>query len=199
MSELPLKARINLARASIMLLDDNFQGLGILVQILTGFGAKVLHRCTSIADAKDVAVRMEIDLILANGSLREAPAFDFVSWLRTSRLAPNCFAPTILVCGHTPVSYIRTARDCGANFIVAKPLTPITLLERIVWVAGEKRPFVSCSTYIGPDRRFHDSGPPEGMVGRRHDDAAKAAVREAELQAAEGQAEEAGEPERIAQ
>ena len=62
---------------------------------------------------------------------------------------------------------MQRARDCGANFILARPLSPEVLLERILWIAREKRHFISCSSYVGPDRRFHEAGPPVGMPERR--------------------------------
>lgn len=174
MSDLPANARINLERASVLLLDDNYQGLNILVQVMTGFGAKLIHRCTTIEEAQETASHTELHLVLVNASLCESTGYDFVSWLRRSKLEPNCFTPVIVVSGHTQLANVRKARDCGANFIVAKPLAPSVLLDRIVWVAREKRPFVGCDSYIGPDRRFRDDGPPEGVVGRRREDAALA-------------------------
>ena len=54
--------------------------------------------------------------------------------------------------------------------MVAKPITPKVLLDRIFWVAKEDRLFVATDTYVGPDRRFKRLGPPAGMSGRRKDD-----------------------------
>ncbi len=80
-----------------------------------------------------------------------------------------------MVAGHTPIDQVEKARDCGANFVVAKPLAPRILLERVVWIAQESRPFVELDSYIGPDRRFHDVGPPkDGQPGRRRSDKAAA-------------------------
>ena len=44
------------------------------------------------------------------------------------------------------------------------------LLERILWAAREERQFIECDTYLGPDRRFKNEGPPIGVEGRRRDD-----------------------------
>jgi hypothetical protein len=45
------------------------------------------------------------------------------------------------------------------------------ILERIYWVAQSKRMFVETETYIGPDRRFKQTGiPAEFPDGRRRDD-----------------------------
>ena len=59
-------------------------------------------------------------------------------------------------------SKIAEVRDCGANFVVTKPFSASTLLERIVWAARDTRPFLEVGDYFGPDRRFRDLGPPAG-------------------------------------
>ncbi|HEY9236566.1 MULTISPECIES: response regulator [Phenylobacterium] len=162
------RVRFNLERASVLLLEDSGMGMGILVQILTGFGAKVLHRCESVAEAQETVGRVELDLVICDAMRGEG--YEFIKWLRASRIEPNRYVPVLLISGHTPSHAVAKARDCGAHFIMAKPLTPITLLERILWIAREGRCFVECDTYVGPDRRFKNAGVPPGMVGRRRDD-----------------------------
>jgi hypothetical protein len=49
-------------------------------------------------------------------------------------------------------------------------LSPEILVQRIHWVARESRPFIVAPGYVGPDRRFKNSGPPPGTNGRRADD-----------------------------
>ncbi|MFN3512936.1 MAG: response regulator [Phenylobacterium sp.] len=162
------RARFNLERASILILEPTPMGMGILAQILTGFGAKTLHRCESVAEAEDAIRRVEIDLAIVD--TMGGPGYDFVAWLRRSGIEPNCYAPVLMTAGHTPSGDVNRARDCGAHFVMAKPLTPIAVLERIIWIAREGRKFVECDTYVGPDRRFKNEGVPPGMVGRRRDD-----------------------------
>jgi DNA-binding response OmpR family regulator len=93
-----------------------------------------------------------------------------IKWLRLGALEANRYVPVILVSGHTPPSQVFKARDSGANFTVAKPITPKVLLERILWAAREERQFIECDSYLGPDRRFRNEGPPIGVEGRRRDD-----------------------------
>jgi len=170
MAEFHPQARVNLEKAVVLLLDDKPENMNVLVQIVSAFGVRTMHRCHSIEDAKALANTTELDLILANANLDSEPGYDFISWLRRSKLEPNAFTPAILITGHTKRSNVQMARDCGANFVLAKPVSPAVMLERIIWIASEKRPFVNCASYMGPDRRFHDLGPPEGIAGRRHDD-----------------------------
>jgi DNA-binding response OmpR family regulator len=111
-----------------------------------------------------------LDLIVCEAALPEQDGYDFLHQLRRARLEPNSFTPAILITAHTPKSQVLKARDCGANFVVVKPLSPRVMLDRILWIARENRAFIECDSYVGPDRRFQALGPPAGTEGRRKDD-----------------------------
>jgi DNA-binding response OmpR family regulator len=144
--------------------------MDILAQVLSGFGARTPHRCETAADAKELLNRQEVDLIIADAQLPDMDGHDLITWLRRSELEPNCAVPTILLSGHTPVSSIKKSRDCGVSYIIAKPLAPRVLMERMIWLAKEKRGFIKTPAYTGPDRRFHSLGPPPDTGGRREGD-----------------------------
>lgn len=162
------RSRYNLENAAVMLVDDTPMGMAILVQIVTGLGAKKLFRCDSVEMAMAVAAKHELDLAIVDG-MGGGKGFDFVKWMRTTCQEPNCYTPVLLTTAHTPASDVVRARDCGGHIIVKKPFAPIVMLERIIWVAKEGRPFLFSENYVGPDRRFRDEGPPQG-VGRRRED-----------------------------
>jgi DNA-binding response OmpR family regulator len=167
MSGLNLDSRINLERAHVLLLDESLEGMGVLIKIVSAFGVRNIRHCRTIDEAKKEAGGAELDLALVGCGPESGSSYDFVKWLRRSGLGPNAFTPTILISGHTQFKNVQRARDCGANFIVAKPCSPGILLERIIWVAREKRPYIQCDSYFGPDRRVHDIGPPKGLPERR--------------------------------
>lgn len=163
------RARFNLSEAQILLLDANNLGMQVLVQVLVGFGAKNLVKASSLPEAREFIDHHTFDLMIVD-SLPDGKGYDFVHWLRRSGLQPNCFAPVLMTAAHTPEADVAKARDCGAHFILAKPLTPMAMLERIIWIAREGRQFVECDVYSGPDRRFHEDALPEGRAGRRRAD-----------------------------
>lgn len=144
------RARFNLERASVLILEESNMGMSILVQILTGFGAKVLHRAENVEEAQGLVAKVELDLVVADALGPTGEGYDFVRWLRRSRIEPNCYVPVLLTAGHTPGNAVQKARDCGAHFVMTKPLTPITVLERVLWIAREGRRFVECDNYMGP-------------------------------------------------
>ncbi|HEY4030222.1 MAG TPA: response regulator [Caulobacteraceae bacterium] len=170
MLELDNKTRLNLEQARVLLIEDPQPGAEILAQVFFGYGVRQPVRCVSPDEAMARLEEEPFELIVCDGDLPGGQAYDFVMRLRRSTLEPNRYCPVILLSGHTPSAYVAKARDCGANFVVAKPIRPMVLLERIVWVCGDNRIFVELDSYVGPDRRFQSLGPPPGMEGRRKGD-----------------------------
>ena len=167
----PPKIRVNLERAAVLIVDNPL-GLDILSSIFLGYGVRNLHRGRTVAEAREVIKTHPIDLIVMESLMAGEDAYEFVQQLRRSDTEETRFAPVVLLSAHTAVSRVRRGRDCGSNFVIGKPISPKVLLERIVWVAREKRQFLETDTYAGPDRRVRELGPPPGTTGRRKGDAA---------------------------
>lgn len=163
-------SKVNLEQASVLLVDDNPQALDILASIIQGFGVREQIRCASALDATEILKRRMVDLILVDCAMPEMDGYDFVKWLRRETPAPTCMTPVIMLTGHAAPSKVHKSRDCGASFVVTKPLTPGVLLQRILWLANDEREFVKAPNYVGPDRRVRNFGPPLGMNGRRAGD-----------------------------
>ena len=164
------RARFNLSKTVVLLFDPTQLGLAILTQILAGFGARKIHRCSTIDEAKQVASDFEIDLMIVDAMAESGEGYEFVRWLRAKVPEPNKHTPVLLTAAHTRASDVANARDCGSHFIVAKPLVPIVVLERIIWIAKEGRAFVLSDEYIGPDRRFAKTDHEAEHPRRRHED-----------------------------
>lgn len=164
------KARVNLERAVILLVDDAL-GLEILGQIFYGFGAKTVHRCRTTEDAAQVAAAHAIDLIVTEALFEDQDGYAFIRGLRQSAYGEaNRFTPVIVLSAHTASSRVGAGRDCGANFFIAKPVSPQVIMDRLLWVARDKRQYLEADSYVGPDRRFHADGVPSGVPGRRRGD-----------------------------
>ena len=159
----------NLSRAVVMVVDDNSFSLRLTTQTLLGFGIKTRFLCTEAQVAVDILKTHSVDLMIVDCDMPAPDGYDLVSWLRRSNLEPNAFTPALMISGHTRASQVAKARDCGANFIITRPITPAILLERILWMARDPRPFVQAGDYVGPDRRFKEPTTPPGQVERRSD------------------------------
>ncbi|WP_312147485.1 response regulator [Brevundimonas sp.] len=169
-------AVFNFNGAVTMVIDDSPFALELTAQAVLGFGIKVRHACSSAAEAIAVLRDHPVDLILVDCEMPGMSGYEFVRWLRRSGLEPNAFAPVIMTAAHVRRSKVSEARDCGANFLITKPFSAGVLLERIVWVARDARPFLEVGDYFGPDRRFR-SEPWEGLERRSEE------IRKAEFEA----------------
>lgn len=162
--------RVNLSTAEVMLACGDPEGLNILAEMFAGFGVHTPRRCLTGAEARTSINERILNLVVVDSALQDQTGYDFIHWLRRSDIAPNCYAPVILLTGHTKPSQIFRGRDAGASFVVRKPVAPLVMMQRILWLLNDQRKFVTSSTYCGPDRRVKALGPPVGIKGRRHDD-----------------------------
>lgn len=170
MARPPTPERVNLARSTVLLVDHNQKSLDMLSSIFHGFGVKQQFKCGSTQDAVTIMETRDVDLVLIDCSMPGMDGYDFTKWLRRETPPPIRYTPVILLTGHAAQSKVHKGRDCGASFVVTKPLTPTVLLQRILWLGADERQFVECETYVGPDRRVRNFGPPIGMPGRRDGD-----------------------------
>lgn len=170
MARPPTPDRVNLARSTVLLVDHNQKSLDMLSSIFQGFGVKQQIKRATTAEAVSTMETRDVDLVLIDCSMPEMDGYDFTRWLRRETPPPMRYTPVILLTGHASQAKVHKGRDCGASFVVTKPLTPTVLLQRILWLGADERNFVESDTYVGPDRRVRSLGPPLGMPGRRSGD-----------------------------
>jgi DNA-binding response OmpR family regulator len=162
--------RINLSQAGVLIACGDADGLSIMTQMFAGFGVHTPRCCATGREAMDAARERELNLVVVDAQLNDGPGEAFIRNLRVSGLEPNATAPIVFVLGHTTPSLIRQGRDAGASFVVRKPIPPVVMMQRIIWLLNDERKFINAPGYAGPDRRVRALGPPAGMKGRRHDD-----------------------------
>ncbi len=110
------------------------------------------------------------DLLICDALLPDMHAVDLIKWIRRQPTTQLKYIPIVVLTGYTQHSNVVNLRDAGANIVVRKPVSPNVLFDHIAWSARTERPFIETDNYIGPDRRFKNTGPPEGSTGRRKTD-----------------------------
>lgn len=166
----PVRALFNLQKTNILLADSDVMGQSILSQILAGFGARNIVRCEEVSEVRRQLKAQAFDLVLIDPASFGAEGYDIIPWLRREVSPPRAHVAVLVVTGHTEHHRVGKLRDGGANFVVSKPLSAAVMLERLLWLSRETRPFVETSSYAGPDRRWHDAPLPSGVEGRRAKD-----------------------------
>ena len=160
---------INL-RDLVILIAEPSQYLSMIVHgILRGFGAhKVMEVRNSLAVLQSLSGQ-KIDILLCDAQLPPHGGLTLTHAIRRKVDNENRMIPILLMSSDTREKTVKQARDSGANMIIAKPISPTSLYDRLAWIALTPRQFVDAPAYFGPDRRFKIEGYPNG-VGRRKGD-----------------------------
>ena len=161
--------RLNLSKARLLLVDDSEPSMELLSQALLGFGVRHATKCESAAEGVKALDKARFDLLLVDQDMPGEDGLDFCRTVRGDPRALNYTTPFILLSPLPSHEVVAKARDAGVHFVIAKPISPTTLLQRIEWVAKSQRDFVTSDTYRGPDRRFQRLPLPAGVEERREE------------------------------
>lgn len=160
---------LNLKGLTFLLADSDSFFIRLVRGILRGFGATHIVSETDGQRAFDLAAASLVDMVICDAFLPRLDGFQLCRAIRQDDDQALRFVPVIILTSHTQSQNVQHARDVGATAVLAKPISPALLHERLQWVAADSRPFVKAPDFLGPERRFRESGPPANG-GRRHDD-----------------------------
>jgi DNA-binding response OmpR family regulator len=164
-----LVERLNFSQIEALVVDADQYSTQILGQILRGFGLNKQVVIESGEEAKQRLGAARFDLLICDAILPDTHASDLIKWVRRQASLNIKYMPIVVLTGYTQFTNVVTLRDSGANIVVRKPVSPNILFDHIAWSARTERPFIETDNYIGPDRRFKNTGPPDG-AGRRKTD-----------------------------
>ena len=160
---------VNLRDLVVLIADPSSYLSMIVHSILRGFGAsKVLEVRNSLGVLQALS-NQKFDVLLCDARLPPHGGLNLTQAIRRKADNENRMLPILVMSSDTRETSIKQARDVGANMVIAKPISPASLYDRLAWVALTPRQFVDAPTYFGPDRRFKIEGYPGG-VGRRKGD-----------------------------
>jgi two-component system chemotaxis response regulator CheY len=160
---------INLRDLVILIADSNPYLRRVVNGMLRGFGANKVMEVDNSTGLFQTLSNQKVDILLCDIRLPPHGGLKLTRVIRRNAENENRTLPILLMSSDTSEQMIKNARDSGANFVVAKPMSPSGLYDRLGWIVFNPRPFVDTATYFGPDRRFKIEGYPGG-VGRRKGD-----------------------------
>jgi CheY-like chemotaxis protein len=168
---------INLRDLVILIADPSTYLCMIVHSMLRGFGATKVIEVRDSIGVVQALTEQRIDIMLCDLKLPPHGGFKLTRAIRGNANNENRTTPILMMTSDTREKAIKNARDAGANMVVAKPMSPASVYDRMAWVAFNPRQFVDTATYFGPDRRFKTEGYPTG-VGRRKGDKAVEVAQE---------------------
>jgi response regulator RpfG family c-di-GMP phosphodiesterase len=96
------------------------------------------------------------DIIICDVTDCAEEAAEVFAEIRHNELGTNPFICIIAVAWSPRQPLVNKIVDSGADLLVAAPISPALILDRIFSLVHGRKPFVVTSDYVGPDRRFGD-------------------------------------------
>jgi len=153
---------------SAVVADDQRTSRGVVTEILRSVGMRDIRHAGDGAEALHLCMARRpsfvlIDLEMSNDGIRS------LRQIRRSECHGLRRVPVTMLTAAATRSIVESMRDAGANEIIVKPLTTAKLLGRIQNSLLHTRPFVDCTSYVGPERRRTNSQPYRGPFRRESD------------------------------
>lgn len=156
---------LDVSQLKILIVEDNVHFRTLLRSILQALGMTLLEEARDGIEAIDILDNVHpntpFDLVILDWKMEGMDGVECVSMIRKLKGISRA-VPIIMVTGYTETSLQNEARNAGVNDFLGKPISPQSLLGRIVSVMENPRPLVECVNYFGPDRRLSQqkhSGP----------------------------------------
>jgi CheY-like chemotaxis protein len=149
--------KINFAGLRILVADQNMFERRVVSQICRSFEIRTLMDVADGTEALAMMKTQRFDLVFCDVTLRGMSGLELARNIRSDPAVLDRQVPIILLTSQTQYAKIVAARDSGVTEIVAKPISPKLLQDRIIYVFQQPRPFVEAASYVGPSRRRRDA------------------------------------------
>ncbi len=137
----------------VLLVDPDQDTRQSIRNILYDTGFRDLRLGRRLAELRDALVVSMPDLLISETELPDGDFCELIRAIRHHEIGTNPFLPVIALTGNPTSDMVKKVIECGADSLLAKPLSAAQVLECIRILIRERKPFVVTSDYVGPDRR----------------------------------------------
>lgn len=137
----------------ILIYDEDVFMAKLLESMLDSFGVLRITTVHTMEEAKILLSKISFSTVFMDWQGYKNPSLEFLSFIRLHGESPNPRIPVIIVTAHTDLKRVLHARDKGATEILAKPISPAHVFDKLYSAIFSERMFVDLEEYVGPDRR----------------------------------------------
>lgn len=145
--------KLNLDLVDVLLVDPDHNARQSIRNVLYDTGFRDLRLGKKLTELRDALVVSMPDLLIAESELPDGDFCELIHGIRHHEIGTNPFIPVIALTGNPTPDVVKKVIECGADALLAKPLSAAQVLEHIDILIRERKPFVVTSDYVGPDRR----------------------------------------------
>jgi CheY-like chemotaxis protein len=144
------------AERRVLVLDDNKNFQRVMRTILRAVGFRRVDVLSEAPEVLPMLVHQHMDLafidMVLGGSRTDPDGLGLIEDIRHAPDIINRAMPIVLVTGHASRSVVTRAMTCGADHVLAKPLSPSTVLKAVTALLAAGPRYVRGEAgYFGPD------------------------------------------------
>lgn len=125
----------------VVIVDENHGMRSLLTTILKSHGIARLRPYRDSHRALSDMVAMTPDVAIVQWNMDHADPVTLLRTMRTESMRPLCFVPVIVLSSLVSKSIVADAVYAGASTVLATPISPKTLLDRLRWITQDLRCF----------------------------------------------------------
>ncbi|MBO6675368.1 MAG: response regulator [Rhizobiales bacterium] len=146
-------SRFDFSDLRVLVVDDNVHMCRLVRTMLSAFGMRHVTDASDGAEALERLEQGQFEILIVDW---EMPVLDGADFVRLVRNPDHlfCYAPIIMITGHSTYRRTQEALALGVNDVLCKPFSPQALYARIADNVLKPRPFIRSPDYFGPKPRL---------------------------------------------
>lgn len=143
---------VDFSRLRILVVENHGLMRRLLREMLRGFGVQHTVEARDTQEAMERLHAEAFDAVILDFFLGEQDGAVAAQRVRHDETCRNRTVPILLITGSPDHHKVLKARDAGINGMLAKPIAPRELYQRLHTMLAYPRPFVVTRDYVGPMR-----------------------------------------------
>ncbi len=150
----------DLSTFRVLIVEDSTFISSLMSSALNEMGVGKVYVAQGVTQGKEkilnynaVASSQNIDVLILDWLMPDGMGVELLKWIRSHKSDTIKYLPIITCSAFANAELIEDSRDNGANEAMVKPVSADKLARRILYVIDRPRPYISCPSFFGPDRR----------------------------------------------
>jgi two-component system, chemotaxis family, chemotaxis protein CheY len=143
---------LDFASISFLIVDDQPFTRRIVRSILHGFGSRDVHEAADGGEALEIMRTLMPNIIITDLVMPEFNGLKFIKIVKAPS-APTRTIPIIVLSGYLTTSTAMELKRCGAEELLAKPVSPKALYEHISRIVLRSNQAIAPMAFVQNQRR----------------------------------------------
>lgn len=144
---------LDLSELRVIVIDDNEFATILMKRLLGVMRVAQVTSCLESLAADDAIRQSKADLAIVDIDMPGRSGLEVVHDIRRGHVGVPKDMCILIASAHVDIEHVEQARNEGANWVLAKPLSFRTLYDGIARAILDDRPFIDSPSYVGPCRR----------------------------------------------